>query len=103
MRGGVDNLLITLPVDNSGMRIGHCPVFMPALLQGKGIVMKINKIYIMFPVYVAGYKAGRKSLNDIARRLGRQLAISAYKDTHRKGYCLRYWSRSLSRWISSEM
>ena len=65
--------------------------------------MNINKKYIMFPVYAAAYKAGRKSLNDISRRLGRKLAIIAYKIAHRKGYCLRYWSRSLSRWISADM
>ena len=63
---------------------------MPALWQEKGwLAMKTNKTYIMFPVYVAAYKDGMKSLNDIARRLGRQLAITAYKVAHGKRHCLR--------------
>ena len=74
---------------------------MPALWQEKGKVGMVNKKYIMFPVYAAAYKAGKKSLNDISIRLGRRFAIIAYKNAHGKGYCLRYWSRSLSRWISA--
>ena len=72
-------------------------------MAGGRVVMKINKKYIMFPVYAAAYKAGKKSLNDIARKLGRRFAIIAYKNAHRVLSGERYWSRSLSRWISANM
>lgn len=101
MRGGVDN-----SVDNSGMRVGRYPAFMPALWQGKGWcnMGKYHSFWVYADVYLR-YCKGELSPIALARKVGIRNAIRCCGGAAKKRHGITnpiYPSRALG-YVAADM